>query len=185
MPGWLASKSWLHQLAPPPVYKPPVPVYQAPGSVSSTSVQAQAQAPVYKHRVYKYTHKHQCTSTSTSVSSTSVQTPSVQAPVCFCHTMTECTINAPRPVTEMHHQSTCIYSTTTVHQEVQLLKWSTVNPFDKLHHQVHQPVLNPVIAWCTRHAPSAPIASQTAPKVIYIYHQTSATVQPGCAALAP
>ena len=126
--------------------------------------------------------KHQCTNTSTS---TSGQAPSVQAPVCSCHTMTECTINAPRPVTEMHHQSTCIYSTTTVHQEVQLLKWSTVNPFEKLHHQVHQPVLNPVIAWCTRHAPSAPIASQTAPKVIYIYHQTCATVQPGCAALAP
>ena len=65
----------------------------------------------------------------------------------------------------MHHQSTCIYSTTTLHQEVQLLKWSTVNPFDKQQHQVHQPVLNPVIAWCTRHAP---IASQTAPKLIYI-----------------
>ena len=68
----------------------------------------------------------------------------------------------------MHHQSTCIYSTTTVHQEVQLLKYSTVNPSDKQQYQVHQPVLNPVIAWCTRRAPSAPIASQTAPKVIYI-----------------
>ena len=45
VPGWLASKSWLHQLAPPPVYK---------------------------HQVYQeLVYKHQCTSTKcTSVPST-------------------------------------------------------------------------------------------------------------------
>ena len=85
--GWLGSKSWLHQLAPPPVYKhQPAPV-----------------------------------------------TPWLSA-------------------TQMHHELfnapiATIATSVTLHQEVQLLKWTTVNPFYKQQHLVLQLMLNPVIAW--------------------------------------
>ena len=40
-----------------------------------------------------------------------------------------------------------IATSVTLHQEVQLLKWTIVNPFDKQQHLVHQLMLNLVIAW--------------------------------------